>query len=184
MRRAPISWKTILVIGSVKSTKALYTKVVDYEDALLEAWRRKTTSATTITVENLLPNLKRLGWEPPRMISSRTNQERLPVDRRVLMTVAEDGEQDSRTDELPAQDDLHADSHDDILREVYQVMQKRQRAPPPGGYMFSRNDHVTTKMGKLPPSPCQACGSSNHWDKECPDWEVYRVQSSTTKRTT
>ena len=70
-----------------------------------------------------------------------------------------------------------------MLREVYQVMQKRQRAPPPGGYMFSRNDHVTTKMGKLPPSPCHACGSSNHWDKECPDWEVYRAQVASTKRT-
>lgn len=47
--------------------------------------------------------------------------------------------------------------------------------------MFPRNDHVTTKMGRLPPSPCQACGSDNHWDKECPDWEVYRVRSSSKK---
>ena len=39
--------------------------------------------------------------------------------------------------------------------------------------MFSKNDHVTTKMGRLPPSPCKVCGSSNHWDKECPDWAVY-----------
>ena len=39
--------------------------------------------------------------------------------------------------------------------------------------MFSRNDHVTTKMGQLPPSPCKCCSSSNHWDKECPDWQVY-----------
>ena len=175
MRRAPISWKTILVIGSVKSTKALYTKVVDYEDALLEAWRRKTTSASTITVENLLPNLKRLGWEPPRAVPSRANQERLPGDRRVLMTVAEEGEPESHTEDTHVQEEPQAESHDDMLREVYQVMQKRQRAPPPGGYMFSRNDHVTTKMGRLPPSPCQACGSANHWDKECPDWEVYRV---------
>ena len=44
--------------------------------------------------------------------------------------------------------------------------------------MFSRNDHITTKMGKLPPSPCHACGSDNHWDKECPDWEVYRARLS------
>ena len=165
MRQAPISWKTILVIGSIKSTKALYTKVVDYEDALLGAWRRKTTSAMTITVENLLPNLKRLGWEPHRTMPSRTNQERLPADRRVLMTIAEDGDQESCTEDSLAQDELQVDSHDDMLREVYQVMQKRQQAPPPGGYMFSQNDHVTTKMGKLPPSPCQACGSKNHWDK-------------------
>ena len=44
--------------------------------------------------------------------------------------------------------------------------------------MFSRNDHITTKMGKLPPSPCQACGSRNHWDKECLDWEIYRARTA------
>ena len=48
--------------------------------------------------------------------------------------------------------------------------------------MFSRNDHVTTKMGRLPPSPCYACGSSNHWDKECPDWEVYQAQAVSMKK--
>ena len=183
MRKAPITWKTILVLGSIKSTKALYTKVVDHEDALLEAWRRKITSATTIMVENLLPNLKKLGWEPPRSMNSQTNQTRLPPDRRVLMTIAEGGEEESHSADVPDQDDQQVKTHDEMLREVYQVMQKRQRALPPGGYMFSRNDHVTTKMGKLPPSPCQACGSNNHWDKECPDWEVYRTQASSTKRT-
>ena len=25
----------------------------------------------------------------------------------------------------------------------------------------------------MPPSPCKVCGSANHWDKECPDWNVY-----------
>ncbi|EDR14134.1 uncharacterized protein LACBIDRAFT_321942 [Laccaria bicolor S238N-H82] len=28
-------------------------------------------------------------------------------------------------------------------------------------------------MGKMPPSPCKCCGSANHWDKECPDWNTY-----------
>ena len=67
---------------------------------------------------------------------------------------------------------------DEILKEVYQVMKKKQRAPPPGGYMFSKNDHVTTKMGRLPPSPCKCCGSNNHWDRECPDWAIYLEKTS------
>jgi hypothetical protein len=29
------------------------------------------------------------------------------------------------------------------------------------------------KMGKAPPFLCKVCGSSNHWDRECPDSEVY-----------
>ena len=78
-----------------------------------------------------------------------------------MLTVAEEDENSGDQEDWPAQTDQEG-THDDMLREVYQVMQRRQRAPPPGGYMFSRKDHVTTKMGKLPPSPCHACGSDNH----------------------
>ena len=44
--------------------------------------------------------------------------------------------------------------------------------------MFSKNDHVTTKMGRLPPSPCKCCGSSNHWDKECPDYTIFMERTT------
>lgn len=180
MRKAPLSWKTILVMGSIKTTKDLYMKIVDYEDDLLDAWRRKSTSASAITVENIIPTLKRLGWEQPRTQSNRLNYEKLPQDRRVLLTTVEEVEEEELADN-PA-DEQQGEAHDDMLREVYQVMQKRQRAPPPGGYMFSRNDHVTTKMGKLPPSPCKACGSDNHWDKECPDWEIYKARTAASSK--
>jgi len=48
--------------------------------------------------------------------------------------------------------------------------------------MFEHNDHVTTKMGKLPPSPCIACSSKNHWDKECPDHEIYKARTAPSKK--
>ncbi|KAJ7763850.1 hypothetical protein B0H16DRAFT_1718485 [Mycena metata] len=59
------------------------------------------------------------------------------------------------------------------IKQVYQILKKHQRPPPKGRYPFSKNDHVTTKMGRAPPSPCKVCGSVNHWDRECPDWNVY-----------
>ena len=62
------------------------------------------------------------------------------------------------------------------MKEAFQVLKKKQRPPPKGGYPYSKNDHVTTKMGQLPPSPCKVCGSVNHWDKECPDWAVYEAK--------
>ena len=67
-----------------------------------------------------------------------------------------------------------------ILKEAFQVLKKRQRPPPKGGYPYSKNDHVTTKMGRLPPSPCKVCGSDNHWDKECPDWSFYEAKQQKT----
>lgn len=69
-------------------------------------------------------------------------------------------------------------TEDQILAEVYQVMKRQQRAPPLGGYMFSKNDHVMTKMGRLPPLPCKCCGSGNHWDKECSDWAIFMEKTS------
>jgi hypothetical protein len=69
---------------------------------------------------------------------------------------------------------------DALEREVLQILTRRQRAPPKGGYPFPKNDHVATKMGKLPPSPCKVCGSEKHWDKECPDYVTYE---GTRKRT-
>ena len=124
MRKAPLSWKTILVMGSIKSTKALYTKVVDYEDDLLDAWRRRTSTSAAITAENIIPTLKRLGWEQPKLQTNRLNHEIFPQDRRVLLNaIEEDG------DEAPAENSLNepqGEAHDDILCEVYQVMQKQQ----------------------------------------------------------
>ena len=124
MRKAPLSWKTILVMESIKSTKALYMKVVDHEDDLLEAWRRRVSTSAAITVENLIPTLKRLGWEQPKAQVNRSSYERLPQDRRVLLTtVDEDG--DGESPEIVT-DEPQGEAHDDILHEVYQVMQKRQ----------------------------------------------------------
>ena len=31
-------------------------------------------------------------------------------------------------------------------------------------------------MGRLPPSSCKVYGSANHWDKECPDWAIYKAK--------
>lgn len=158
---------------SIKSTKALYTKVVDYEDMLLEAWRRKTPTLESITMDNLIPTLKKLGWEQPSQQTFCPDQSRLPQDRHILLTVVEEDENNTDQENSSSQANQEMDTHNDMLQEVYQVMQHQQQAPPPGGYMFSRNDHVTTKMGRLPPSPCHVCGSENHWDKECPDYDIF-----------
>jgi len=75
-------------------------------------------------------------------------------------------------------DELSPDSTSpsEILKEVYQALGVRQRPPPKGGYPYPKNDHVVTKMGRMPPSPCKNCGSKNHWDKECPNSVVVQTK--------
>jgi len=173
MARAPLAWRTILVLENIKSTSLLYTKASEHQESLLALSRTKPS--TTITSENLASNLRRLGYTLPKP----SFHHNFPMDRRANLTLGElditiDPSTNHKESYLSSQEASSPDrTEDQILTEVYQVLKKRQRAPPPGGYMFSKNNHVTTKMGRLPPSPCKCCGSSNHWDKECPDWAIF-----------
>ena len=177
MARAPLAWRTILVLENIKSSSMLYTKAAEHEASLLDISRNREAT-NVITSENLVSTLCKMGYT-----LDRAKFNNFPQNRRVNLMFNEEEES------LPVEDPRESfvtqtiaqETHpkdDEILAEVFQVLKKRQRPPPPGGSMFSKNDHVTTKMGRLPPSPCKCCGSSNHWDKECPDWAVYLERSS------
>jgi hypothetical protein len=163
MRKAPIKWSTILVLENIQSSEELFDKVNEHDEELVEAVRKRSPEA--ITAGNLIPTLRRLGYHQnssPRRanrVEAGTEQEDIEVET----------EQQGMADLV----DLDSQDGSATLRQVYQVLKKRQRPPPKGGYPFARNDHVTTKMGKAPPSPCKVCGSPNHWDRECPDWNVF-----------
>ena len=173
MARAPLAWRTILVLENIKSSSLLYTKAVEHEDSLLAI--SKSQSTTVITAENLVSTLRKMGYalEKPKFHYN------FPQDKRAHVTEASpdtgspsNSPKEAFSSEVVASTSAQ-DTENQILAEVFQVLKRRQHVPPPGGYMFSKNDHVTTKMGRLPPSPCKCCGSSNHWNKECPDWAVY-----------
>ena len=166
MRKAPISWGPILLLSNIKDSSELYSRVTEHEEALLEAYR-VSKGGSALSLDSIVAHLKQMGMVNDRpFIQRRANltendQEMAPISRPVDQSI-----------------DNSSDQH--ILHEAYQVLQQRQRPPPKGGYQFSRNNHVTTEMGKLPLSPCKVCGSANHWDKECPDWNTYleRVRRS------
>ena len=178
MARAPLAWRTILVLENIKSSSMLYTKAVEHEESLLAISKNQNT--TVITADNLVSTLRKMGYalEKPKFHYN------FPQDKRVHITEGQldvvpptTASKEAFTSTItPSENPL--DTTDQVLAEVYQVLKRRQRAPPPGGYMFSKNDHVTTKMGRLPPSPCKCCGSNNHWYKECPDWAVYLEKTS------
>ena len=165
MQRAPISWGPVINIDSIRSSSMLFSKVTEHSQALIHASRME--SSQIVTADNLSYMLRRLGiaWPSDRGASSTPNKFNKRANITELAT--------NPVDNSIASSSVPSPIDDGILKEVYQVLQKRQRPPPPGGYPFKRNDHVSTKMGRLPPSPCKVCGSPNHWDKECPDWNVY-----------
>ncbi|KAJ7435554.1 hypothetical protein FB451DRAFT_1418079 [Mycena latifolia] len=169
MRKAPIRWSTILVLENIRSTEELYEKVNEHHAELVDAVKKDSGEA--LTMQNIASSLRRMGF----------NQSNQAQNRRANLTSADPVESTAQNEELesdtpgpPETSGAPADSDgEQVLRQVYSTLKKRQRPPPKGGYPFRKNDHVTTKMGRLPPSPCKVCGSTNHWDKECPDWAVY-----------
>ena len=172
MQKAPISWGPILVMENIHTTSTLYACVTEHEAALSLAARQETSNV--LTEDNLVSTLHRLGYEIDKAKPLTYRRANLSE------TEAPKGQDTSPAKEafissLDVPSSLNTNT-ETALKEVFQALKTRQRPPPPGGYPYSKNDHVMTKMGRLPPSPCKCCGSSNHWDKECPDWTVYNAR--------
>ena len=60
MARAPLSWRTILVLKNIKLSSMLYMKAVEHEESLLAILKNQNT--TVITAENLVSTLRRMGY--------------------------------------------------------------------------------------------------------------------------
>ncbi|KAJ7162011.1 hypothetical protein C8R46DRAFT_1222145 [Mycena filopes] len=170
MQKAPISWSTILVLENIKTSEELYSRVNKHEEALVEVFRRSAPGTDTLTVHNLSSTLKRLGFVQNQGAVATSSR---PWKRANLTEAEGDDVEEASRGKAEAEEGLGQEEGEATIQQAYQVLKKRQRPPPKGGYPFSRNDHVTTKMGKAPPSPCKVCSSPNHWDRECPDWNVY-----------
>ena len=164
MRKAPISWGPILLLSNIKDSSELYSRVTEHEEALLESYRVSRGQQVPLSLDGIVAHLKQIGMF----------QDKPSFQRRANLT---ENDHSNALPDCPMEQIVDNPPNQHILHESYQVLQQRQRPPPKGGYPFSKNDHVTTKMGKLPPSPCKVCGSANHWDKECPDWNTYLESS-------
>jgi len=159
MQKAPISWGPILNLETIRSTSLLYSRATDHELALVHA--AKYESSNVLTSDNLLYTLRKLGISVDR---------NCPYDCSAKMASSKGSSKESGDDviheaflgQLSREECLQEiTSNPEIMKEAFQVLKKRQCPPPKGGYPYSKNDHVTTKMGQLPPSPCKVCGSDN-----------------------
>jgi hypothetical protein len=161
MEKAPISWGPILILENIDSTITLYSKVVEHELALVNAWKSETSKA--LTTDSLGASLKALGYssERPRFAAKQVH-----YNAGETTTEGDEVEDvESPVSENPAEDE--------VFRQVYSTLKAKRHTEPSGGYPVPKNDHVVTKLGKLPPGPCRLCGSEKHWNRECPNYVVY-----------
>lgn len=183
MQRAPISWGPVINIDSINNTSELYAKVTEHERSLIYSSRMERSQL--VTTDNLVYTMRKLGLmltPAPSTPARRDPSSKTRPFRRANIGEAEPNDTEEPTE--PAKNDKEVEDQDSLtmseslnmeamFKQAYEAVRGKPRPPPKNGYPFPKNDHVNTKMGKLPPSPCKVCGSAKHWDKECPDWNVY-----------
>ncbi|KAF7986132.1 hypothetical protein HWV62_38486 [Athelia sp. TMB] len=172
-KKNPNAWESLLVRDSIPDTTTLLLRVRDLEAALTDAWNKSL--GKVVTSENLLSILQKAGIK----ITPQEGRSSYRPYRRGTSSVsvsAHHVEGEKRTEdsdeEEPSVEALPDD--DTILHQAFAVMKKD---PPPsrrGPFPFAQRDKVNTSMAKPPHWPCKACGSKNHWDRECPHWDVYK----------
>lgn len=182
----PVSWASLLLRDSIRDTATLQLRARELESALIDAWSRSSGAPSkVITQENLLSHLQRVGVQtnasassgPRRFRSYNSSRGGSNVTANLVETAEElntsDFQEELQMEDLP---------NDDTI--IHQAFSTMKRQPPPsrrGPFPFSKCDHVSTTLGKRPTWPCRACGSQNHWDKECPMYDRFLQQVKSAK---
>ena len=65
------------------------------------------------------------------------------------------------------------DNHKAVIAEAFVTLKQNQPSVPKEGYPFPKQDQVVTVLDRKPRWPCRACGSANHWDRECPHYNLF-----------
>ncbi|KAI5892568.1 uncharacterized protein SCHCODRAFT_02688882 [Schizophyllum commune H4-8] len=155
---APKGWKLMLNFTSVRTTDELLARVIEHSEDLLLAYHRdrklegsgdRTTPKTT--------------WRTSSGAVKST-----PQAFDVEVASSSEAEDDPPLSGEGASPDA---SSRDLLAVAYAVAAKRAAAVT--SYPFPARHDVKSKGKKPPPGPCFACGSPNHWNKDCPHWEDY-----------
>ena len=94
MARAPLAWRRILILENIKSTSQLYMKAIEHQESLINISR--TRPSTTITTENLVGTVCRMGY----VLQKPSFHHNFPPNQRVNLTI---GEKDDLSDLLDSQ---------------------------------------------------------------------------------
>ena len=62
MARAPLAWRTILILENIKSSSVLYTKATEHKATLLDISKNWLQATNIITSKNLISTLHRMGY--------------------------------------------------------------------------------------------------------------------------
>ncbi|KAH7904398.1 hypothetical protein BJ138DRAFT_1106859 [Hygrophoropsis aurantiaca] len=142
MRTAPISWKAILQMETIYDTFSLQKKVAEHEKELLHAVLSKNQSI--VTKDNLSSLRKDLG------ISTNNRDRRNFKPRTAYITEVESSAEDLcetiTHDQTQNINELDGRTSDELAVAEAFAVNRKQRPPPKGGYLFPKADHVVSSV--------------------------------------
>jgi hypothetical protein len=183
LRFVPPSWKGLLDQRSLITV--FHSASYNYEQLVEMARVYSGTGEHRTNDEDLKRALTRLGVPMTaargtasgrRFFPSANAQARLAAgaaDAEAYITEVED---DAAVAEEPDRDES---SHDLAMAEVHATLRKN---PPsePKKYLWPKRDDIKSATGKMPPYGCRQCGSTKHWNRECPYFDLYEQKNKAT----
>ncbi|KAI4294379.1 hypothetical protein K525DRAFT_212787, partial [Schizophyllum commune Loenen D] len=160
--RLPAHWHHMLSTTTILSTDELKNRALEFEEELLAEGRRDHPSDLEGAVAAAL---KRMGVYPRPRAARPNFSKPVAYDAEALSVVDEEEASGGEPSE-------EEDALEEVIAAAYQVVQQRTSSKPVS-YPFKARNDVKTTAKKLPPSPCRACGSPNHWNRECPHNEEF-----------
>ncbi|KAL1666288.1 hypothetical protein GGF50DRAFT_17419, partial [Schizophyllum commune] len=159
--RLPSHWHHMLSTTTILSTDELKNRALEFEEELLAESKHDSQNDLDGAIAAAL---KRLGVYPRSRVARNQFSKPSAFDVEAQPISHSNLDQDEECqDECSGEDD----PLEEVIAAAYQVVQQRQPSKP-ASYPFKARNDVKTSAKKLPPSPCRACGSPNHWNRECP----------------
>jgi hypothetical protein len=183
LRFVPPSWKGLLdqrsLITVFHSASYNYEQLVEMARVYSGSGERRTSD------EDLKRALARLGVPMTAARGPASSRRFFPsgsANARLASSSADAGAflTEVEEDDVATEDPDHDGStHDDVMAEVHATLRKN---PPsePKKYLWPKRDDIKSATGKPPPYGCRQCGSTKHWNRECPYFDLYEQKMKAT----
>ncbi|TRM55593.1 hypothetical protein BD626DRAFT_542194 [Schizophyllum amplum] len=166
---APADWDAKIMPTTLQSTDQLKTRVITFEKSL-----SLTSSSINQEVRaQVTAILREWGRLAPGRSPRFAGRGASAFDAEAVLDESPMSSPPASADDLS--DSTSSGVASDLFAVAYNVVAAKERAyQPPASYPFPKADAYKSK--KPPPTPCRACGSKNHWNRDCPHWDQYAAK--------
>ena len=194
LKNVPVQWRTVLAVDSIKDTATLQLRVTEHKEALSYSASGGTSGRQYATLEDLQAIKNSLSKLGVRSMPPRRTFFSLPRPSGIAAACTAELELEEVSEFVEGNNKINTeilttgtspnqiDNHEAMITKAFVTLKQSQPAVPKEGYLCPKQDQIVSLLDRKPQWPCRACGSANHWDKECPHYNLFtQLQSKLAK---